>query len=75
MAHDPMAITYFGLGICSYMRMSLSFACLVTPPVTTNMSACRGLPFTRMPNLSRSNLGAYDATNSMSQPLQDPELK
>ena len=42
-AHDPIEITYFGSGICSYNRLIAGAILSVTVPEMTIRSACRGL--------------------------------
>ena len=42
-AHDPIEITYFGSGICSYSRLMAGAILSVTVPEITTRSAWRGL--------------------------------
>src|SRR4029079_15005283 len=43
LAHEPIEITYFGSGICSYRRRTAGAILSVTVPEITTRSACRGL--------------------------------
>ena len=43
LAHEPIEITYFGSGICSYRRLTAGAILSVTVPETTTRSAWRGL--------------------------------
>src|SRR6185436_9078319 len=43
LAHEPIEMTYFGSGICSYSRFTAGAILSVTVPETTTRSAWRGL--------------------------------
>jgi hypothetical protein len=70
-----MATTNLGCGIWSYIRFNRSAHCSVTPPVTRSTSACLGEGSSFIPKRSTSYFGVSKVINSMSQPLQAPELK
>jgi hypothetical protein len=46
---SPTATTSFGSGVASYVRLSAIAMCFDTGPVTSSMSACRGLATNLMP--------------------------
>jgi Ni,Fe-hydrogenase III small subunit len=73
---EPRCIVtmHLGSGTWDIARSTLSSDCLVTGPVTTTMSAWRGLPTSLKPSLSASKRGVRTETSSMSQPLQEPAL-
>src|SRR5574341_1951632 len=53
-AHAPIEMTHFGLGICSYSRFTAGAIFFVTVPDTIITSDCRGDGHGTMPNRSRS---------------------
>ena len=52
-AQSPTATTSFGSGVAWYVRRNATSICADTGPVTSSMSACRGLATKLMPNPSR----------------------
>ena len=56
MVQAPIAITYFGSGICSYNLTNAGAIFIVTVPATISKSACLGELLGTKPNLSKSNL-------------------
>ena len=52
MAHSPMAMHHFGSGICSHSLTMGSADFLLTGPLTSRTSHCRGLDLKKTPNLS-----------------------
>src|SRR3954467_3345644 len=74
-AHEPIEMTYFGSGICSYSRLIAGAILSVTVPDTTIRSACRG-PGADGNTTSRmkSCRAMLAAMNSMAQHAR-PKLK
>ena len=68
MAHTPMAITHFGSGICSYIRLTWGAIFQVKVPATIIKSACRGEERkSSIPNREISKRGAARAIISKAQ--------
>ena len=67
MVQAPMAMTYFGSGICSYNLTNAGAIFIVTVPATISKSACLGELLGTKPNLSKSNLDPMSAANSIKQ--------
>ena len=69
MAHSPMAMHHFGSGICSHSLTMGSANFLLTGPLTSRTSHCRGLDLKKTPKRSASNRLAPAAAISKAQHL------